>query len=210
MNNEGLGEHMQRQEPLATLLGEKSFSEQHDSGSDQRYGGMEEAQGNVPSQHNTGAEGLEGGIPESPEAYQFTFSDGVEVDEQVLENFREVAFSEGLSQQQAENIATMYAGLVERQMDEQQAVMAETEAGWLKELKQGREYAKTVASARLAMERFGSPELNTLFNETRLGSHPALVRFVARVGRELAEPVFIQGKGGSKVQKLNFYETMNR
>lgn len=147
-------------------------------------------------------------VPDSPDGYSFTFAPGVEIDEQALEAFREVAFEQGISRQQASQIATLYAGLVERQQEEQRAALDEAEAGWLKELKQGRNYAGTVASARLAMERFGTPELNALLNETRLGSHPALVRFVAHIGRELGEPVFMHGKGNGRPQRLNFYETM--
>ena len=147
-------------------------------------------------------------VPLSPEGYVFDFSSGVAVDEQALAAFKDVACEQGISQQQAASIASLYAELVEQQVAGEQATLAESEEAWLKELRQGRHYAKTVASARLTMERFGSPELNDLLNETRLGSHPALVRFVAKIGQELGEPVFMRGRGHGKTGKLNFYETM--
>lgn len=147
-------------------------------------------------------------VPLSPDGYVFDFSSSVAVDEQALAAFKEVACEQGISQQQAASIASLYAELVEQQAAGEQATLAESEEAWLKELRQGRYYAKTVASARLTMERFGSPELNDLLNETRLGSHPALVRFVAKIGEELGEPVFMRGKGHGKTGKLNFYETM--
>lgn len=147
-------------------------------------------------------------IPSSPEGYVFEFTSGVQVDEQALASFRDVAFEQGVSQQQAASIANLYANLVEQQAAGEQDMLEESEAGWLKELRKERNYAKTVASARLTMERFGTPELNDLLNETRLGSHPALVRFVAKIGQELGEPLFIQGKGHGRTGKLNFYETM--
>ena len=165
--------------------------------------------GNAKSGKNESRMGESGHtVPLSPEGYVFDFSSGVAVDEQALAAFKEVACEQGISQQQAASIASLYAELVEQQAAGEQATLAESEEAWLKELRQGRYYAKTVASARLTMERFGSPELNDLLNETRLGSHPALVRFVAKIGEELGEPVFMRGKGHGKTGKLNFYETM--
>ena len=44
-----------------------------------------------------------------------------------------------------------------------------------------------MATARRAIERFGTPALRQLLNETGLGNHPEMVRLAVRVGRALAE-----------------------
>ena len=51
----------------------------------------------------------------------------------------------------------------------------------------GQAFEANVSVARRAIERFGSPALKQLLNDTGLGNHPELARFALRVGRALAE-----------------------
>ena len=75
--------------------------------------------------------------------------------------------------------------------------LADAEEGWIKEIKAMPDFEAKKADATRAMEQFGKPELVELFNNTRLGSHPALFNFVATVGKLLAEPGFVRSKGGT-------------
>ena len=148
-------------------------------------------------------------IPETPAGYELRFGEGVEVDSTTLESFKTIAHEQGLSQQQAANLASFYASVVGRQTEIQTSALMETEQGWISTMQREGNFAGTVANARLAMERFGSDELASLFNATRLGSHPALVRFVANVGKALGEPASMRGTGAMP-SGLNFYPTMNK
>lgn len=38
------------------------------------------------------------------------------------------------------------------------------------------------------MKRYGTPEFSEFLNMTRLGSYTEMVRFMARVGKDLSEP----------------------
>ena len=161
-----------------------------------------------------GGEGAQG-VPATPEGYALVFPSGpdggkgLEVDSEALASFKSIAHQQGLTQTQAASLANLYASIVGRQAETQAASLAATEQQWIGDMQKEGNFAGTVASARLAMERFGSEELSVLLNTTRLGSHPALVRFVAKVGKALGEPASMRG-GGAISSGLNFYPTMNK
>ena len=148
-------------------------------------------------------------VPQTPDGYVLRFDEGVEVDTEALASFKTLAHGQGLSQAQAASLADLYASLVGKQAESQTAALLETEQGWINAMQQEGNFAEAVANARLAMERFGSDDLKALFNTTRLGSHPALVRFVANVGKALGEPASMRGPGAVPAG-LNFYPTMNK
>lgn len=123
---------------------------------------------------------------------------GLELDKALEADFRKMAQNLGLQQKDAGAMAQMYARHQARQNAElrerQQKAMAEAESAWLAELKADKNFAASLSRARAAVQSYGSPELMTLLEESRLGSHPALVRFMARVGAALAEPAFARGQ----------------
>ena len=147
-------------------------------------------------------------VPASPEGYVLAAPDGMETDSSALSHFTTVAHANGLSQGQAEALVGMYASIVSQKQEEAEKRALATEQAWLSDMKREPGFAQTVHHARLAVERFGTAELSTLLDQTRLGSHPALVRFVAAIGKELAEPSALPGRTGGTGGKLNFYETM--
>ena len=158
---------------------------------------------------SAGVEGPEKGhVPDSPEGYLFPAIAEGAADTEALSRFTAVAHAHGVSQGQAEAMVEMYASLVAGKQAEAEKRALSMEQGWLSDLKKQGDFAQTVHHARLAVERFGTPELGALLDETRLGSHPALVRFVASIGRELAEPSALPGRTGKTGGRLNFYETM--
>ena len=147
-------------------------------------------------------------VPASPEGYVLAAPEGMETDSSTLSHFTTVAHANGLSQGQAEALVGMYSSLVSQKQEEAEKRALATEQAWLSDMKREAGFAQTVHHARLAVERFGTEELSTLLDQTRLGSHPALVRFVAAIGKELAEPSALPGRTGGTGGKLNFYETM--
>ena len=127
-------------------------------------------------------------VPHSPEGYRLDFADNTAVNEELLEDFRELAHQLGITQKQAQKLAGFYENRVGGGLQQYTRKLQEKEQHWRTEIKQQPGYRQTISDARRAMETYASKELIDLFNHTRIGSHPAMVRFMGKVGRALAEP----------------------
>ena len=140
-------------------------------------------------------------MPEKPDGYQIEFAEGTQVDDGLLAGFKTVAHELGINQEQAQKLAGFYEaqikGMNATALEARTKQAVETEQGWLKEIKGMPDFDSQKASADRAMEQFGNPELVELLNQTRLGSHPTIFKFVAEVGKALAEPGFVRSKGGA-------------
>ena len=67
--------------------------------------------------------------------------------------------------------------------------------------------------AAKAIERFGSPALRQLLDDTKVGEHPEIAKFMIKVGKQIAEDTLAEGKGGKKQEPKSdgelFYPNMN-
>lgn len=62
----------------------------------------------------------------------------------------------------------------------------------------GDKYDANMASAKSVIDKFGTPELTQLLNESGLGNHPEMVRFVYRISQPMKDsPVFTGGGTGT-------------
>jgi hypothetical protein len=59
----------------------------------------------------------------------------------------------------------------------------------------GDKLAETLATARRAMD-LGPPELKAFLHETRIGSHPAVVKWMHTIGKALSEDKLVPGGAG--------------
>lgn len=128
----------------------------------------------------------------------FSVPEGLEIDADVLGSFKGIAQELGISQESAQKLIDLQAGLVQKQADATQAALAAQAQQWADSVKADKEiggerYAQTVETAAKAVEKFGSPELRTLLNESGLGNHPELVKFCHRIGQALSEDSMVQG-----------------
>lgn len=142
--------------------------------------------------------------PVVPEAYTFTAPEGTEYDPEILESFSEAAKEASLTQDAAQKlIEKMAPALAARQVDQVQAIHKE----WLASSYSDKEFggeklAENLGVARKALENFGSPELRSLLDETGLGNHPEVIRFMFRAGKAISEDKFVGGSP-SGTGKLN-------
>lgn len=138
--------------------------------------------------------------PESaPEAYEFKAPEGTQFDESVIGQFSEVAKELNLSQDAAQKLLDkMTPALEARQAEAVQAIRTE----WESTSKADREFGgdklnENLSVAKQALEKFGSPELRTLLNESGLGNHPEVIRLLYRAGKALSEDGFVSSTGAS-------------
>jgi len=86
--------------------------------------------------------------------------------------------------------------------EKQQAQMEEIRNEWAESAKTDKEFGgdklpESLMSAKKALEAFGTPELKTLLNESGLGNHPDVIRFMVRAGKAISEDGFVSGARGA-------------
>ena len=135
----------------------------------------------------------------APEEYEFTAPENSSISEDVLEVYKEAAREADLSQEAAQAIVDKIAPAIAKQQEAQvQAIRQE----WIDTSKNDKEFGGDELQANLgvakeALEKFGTPELTQLLNETGLGNHPELIRCLYRVGKTLKQDNFVDGKAKS-------------
>lgn len=158
-------------------------------------GGEAEPAGDAASDATDG-EGKEGGEkPKAegpPEKYEFTLPEGMALDEAALGKFEPVLRDVGLTNEQANKLAGVFAEIRAADLQASQTAFVEQVNGWLGEVKAdpdlgGAKFDSTVKAAGAAMAAFGTPALREVLNNTGLGNHPELVRLMSRVGAALQE-----------------------
>lgn len=136
--------------------------------------------------------------PATSEEYEFAMPEGVEIDPETLGDLKGLSKDLGLSKEQAQKIADLGAKQAQKWVEMQQAAIAEANASWVEQVKSDKEIggdklAENLAIARRALDRFGSPELTALLNDSRLGNHPELIRAFHRIGKAIADDAIVPG-----------------
>lgn len=134
-----------------------------------------------------------------PAAYtDFTFPEGVEKDEALLNAFTPVAKELGLKQEQAQKLVTLQAAHAKAHADAQAKAWETTMTEWQTTARQDQEYGgvkfdENLKVASDAVKKYGSPELTKALEQTGLGNHPEMVRFAYRVGKAMREGSVVPG-----------------
>lgn len=132
----------------------------------------------------------------APEKYEpFTPPEGGQLDPAVMEEFGEVARELNLPQDKAQLlIDKMAPKIAARQAEQVQAMSAEWHAQATADKEFGGDkLAENLAVAQKAMTTFATPELTKLLNDTGLGNHPEVIRFMVRAGKSISEDRVVTG-----------------
>lgn len=150
------------------------------------------------------------GVPETPDKYQVPtegMPEGVQLPEERIKGFFEVAHAHNVPAQAAAAIVRWYA---ESTAADQQAMSQSTEDFKAKSIQQlkddpnfgGEAFDQNVRLAQNALGEFFGDEFKQYLEDTGLGNHPDMVRGMARVGRALASDEILGGG-----QNVNFTMT---
>ena len=131
-------------------------------------------------------------------AYEFTMPEGVEIDPATLGNLTELSKELGLTKEQAQKVADLGAQQAQRWAAAQEQAINDVSAQWIDTVKTDKEIggdrmAEKLAVAKRALDRFGSPELTQLLDESRLGNHPELIRAFYRAGKAISDDALVPG-----------------
>lgn len=139
----------------------------------------------------------------APEKYEdFKLPEGFTADTPVMGKFAALAKELNLPQETAQKFVDlageMQAGTVE---GVQAAINAQAEK-WGEDSKADKEFGgdqfdANLAVAKTALDKFGTPELKTLLNQSKLGNHPEVLRAFVRIGKAISQDGFVPGRTGS-------------
>lgn len=141
-----------------------------------------------------------------PEKYELTPPDGFEaIDTEVLAEAEPVLKELNLTNDQANKLMPIAGQLVKKTLERAEAAITnravENRKAWNDAFEADEEIGgankdATIAAAARAFDHYGIKKgegVRQLLDESGLGNHPDMIRFVARVGRDLEEGSFERG-----------------
>lgn len=134
-----------------------------------------------------------------PEQYaDFAFEEGKALDTGLADDIKATAKELGLTQSQAQKLADLALKRTESAQSQQAEMLAQARDEWAGQAKADKEFGgdaieANLATARKALDTFGTPELKALLNESGLGNHPEVIRFFYRSGKAISEDRVIRG-----------------
>ncbi len=134
----------------------------------------------------------------APENYEFKVPEGMSLNNEVLEKFIPIFKEADLSQEVAQKLVDVYAP-IQQQLAEasRQAAIKDYEnmsEDWKRQTikEHGADYKKAMAPAAKLIEKTGfGNEIRELLQETRLGNHPTMVKFLVWLGKGMSEDSFV-------------------
>lgn len=129
--------------------------------------------------------------------YKFDMPEGVEVDQASLDEFTGIAKELKLPADAAKKFVDLAA---KREIVRAEAFAKQVET-WGNEVKADPELGKAenLATAKKAIDTFGTPELRDLLNSTGMGNHPEVIRLALKIGKAISEDTFVAGRSGGNV-----------
>lgn len=136
-----------------------------------------------------------------PEKYEFKTPDGTTLDADATGELEGIAKELGLSQDEAQKVADIGAKMAlkweSKQADAAQAASAEWAAAATSDKEYGGDkLTDSLVTAKRALDAFGTPELRSLLEGSRLGNHPEVIRFMVRAGKAISEDRMVTGGTG--------------
>ncbi len=136
-----------------------------------------------------------------PEKYEFAAPEGATLDADAVGELEGIARDLKLTQEEAQKVADIGAKMAQK-WDTKQAENLQTAAAeWAASATTDSEYGgdkltESLVTAKKALDAFGTPELRSLLNDSRLGNHPEVIRFMVRAGKAISEDRMVTGGAG--------------
>jgi len=141
----------------------------------------------------------------APVTYEFKPPEGKQYDSELIGVYSEVAKDLKLSPEAAQKILDKMAPTMEKRQLQQ---IEEVRNAWANDAKSDSEFGgdrlnENLSVARKSLDAFGTPALRQLLNESGLGNHPEVIRFMYRAGKSISEDRFVGGGQGGKPKAAN-------
>lgn len=148
-----------------------------------------------PKSEDKGDESKDDADEAIPEDFEFKVPEGEDVVDGLLPAFRDVARELELPKGKAQ---ALLSKMLPAMRQHYTASIQATVKGWEAEAAKDKEIGgsklqESVKSARHGIESYFEPEFIDLLNASGLGSHKAVIRGFAKLGRDLSSDTFAQG-----------------
>ena len=138
----------------------------------------------------------------APETYEFNtkVADAPEeLDPEVLTAFGDVAKELNLPQEAAQKVLDKVAPVIQAK---QAKVVEQTKVEWANQSKSDQEFGgeslnDSLDVAKTSLDTFGTDALKSLLQETGLGNHPEVIRFMYRAGKAISEDSYVGNSEGA-------------
>jgi hypothetical protein len=139
------------------------------------------------------------GRPEKPDDYGTPLPEGLTADKlntQKISEWKKELHDQGIPKAAAEKLIGKYLSDQHAQAKEQEAEIA----GWEQQVRQefGQDFDKNLNFAKFAIKEFGSEELVAALDKTGFGSHPEMLKMLAKMGQKMGDH---QAAGGGNNQQ---------
>ena len=168
---------------------------------EQQAEGVQEQQ--VSDETAVESETSEKDVPEgAPDKYEFNskVADAPdELDPEVLTAFGDVAKELNLPQDAAQKVLDKVAPVIQAR---QAKAIEETQVEWANQSKSDEEFGgesltDNLNVAKASLDTFGTKALKSLLQETGLGNHPEVIRFMYRAGKAISEDSYVGNSQGA-------------
>lgn len=148
----------------------------------------------------------------------FIVPEGIELDSEVLDEFKPFAQELKLDQDGAQKLVDMGSKLATKIHQAGIDNWQKQKDGWAEQSRAdkeigGKDFDANLGVAKAAIEAFGSPELQNILDVSGLGNHPEVVRVFHKIGKAISSDAgIIKGdKAGDGKASLNaMYPTMQK
>jgi hypothetical protein len=156
--------------------------------------------------------------PVVPEKYELKLGDGSKLPASRIDEIAAYAKEKGLSNEAAQEVLAREDKAVSDYHTRLEAEYAASQEKWFDEIKNdpelgGEKFEQTLALSNRVVERFGSPKFKEILSTTKLGNNPELVRFVAGIGKSMANDTFVtsgtQASGARSTPESRMFPNSN-
>lgn len=140
----------------------------------------------------------------APEKYaDFKLPEGLSLDKAAMDEFAGVAKALNLSQENAQKLVDLQAKIAKSGADAALSEFEKVTDAWRKATTDlfGSKSDEKRGHAAKAIERFGTPELRKLLDDSKMGDHPEIAKFFVKVGELISEDNPPNGKPGADGKK---------
>jgi nicotinamidase-related amidase len=143
------------------------------------------------------------GVPEKPTDYEFPQKEGEENDPKMIEWAQNTFHAAGIPKEHASYIAEQFNSFVKglHTADLEAKETAKTDAENKLKTEWGADFDKNIEFTKRGWKKFSNTEFDAFSEETGIGNHPALIKFVYNVGQAMGEdfsPPGAQKQAGDK------------
>ena len=150
----------------------------------------------------------------APEKYEFNskVADAPDkLDPEVLTAFGEVAKELDLPQEAAQKVLDKVAPVMQAR---QAAVVEQVKLDWANESQADKEFGgeslnDNLEIAKSSLNAFGTDALKSLLQESGLGNHPEVIRFMYRAGKAISEDSYVGNSDGANAKSNGIPKDFN-